>query len=779
MDVARDEEEGRSGTRSHERRGLSVLRPRAFRDHAFGISTIGSWFGRELLTEQRARSGFYRAPLGVIAGTALFYGADVRVPLALLLTLSLTLLAAALASRRSALRAMAMSGLFVLAGQGLATLELERTQTTLFSGEATVRISGRVVWRDVDDRGRHRYLIDIERTERPVLSRPPERARILVSSRHEPIPIGGRYDGLVRLRPPSGPAIPGSYDFAYAPFFQGLGAYGYSLGAPAPPQAVSSQDLSWSERIAALRVSMAERIRRTVDGAEGAVASALITGERAGIPDDVDEWLRITGLAHVLSISGFHMALIAGFTMLSVRAVASAIPGLALIVSTKKIAAIAALAVSTAYLLIAGDNVATQRSWIMLVIMLGAVLIDRPALTLRNVAIAAMLVLALNPHAVVTASFQMSFAATAALIGAYGAVMRRWNGREGALRPSRRGVLAGVLVTLCGLALSSLIAGGATAPYGAYHFQRAAPLGGVVANVLAMPLFSFWIMPAALIAVLAMPFGLDAPFLHLVGYGLALVFQMAERLAQWFPDHATGLMRVDGLLFLTGALLALCFFNGRLRWTALPMAVVGLALAPQTAPAPELLVFEDGKELALIDEHDRIVHLRPRPNDFVDGQWQRAFPAGTREPTTPNDADDPRSTERFGFVCENDICLASTRSGLTIAWTEDYEKTGVLCDSADVVIVSRAIRQTECRSGAPLVTLRTLRRTGSLAISKDTETGEPKVTRSITDEPREWNLHRHADWPEYWQNPDEVSQAERATIPSSGARRVSLPPTER
>ncbi len=765
---------GGPGLRARLARLFARLLPRTRRADR---GTIADLLTREIAREGAARSGFFLLPLGLIAGIAAFYGLDLRLEPEVAAGAFLPLAGLALLLRRRVvLRAILTLAASALAGQMLAQAELARTPTTIFSGEATVRIEGRVAWRDVDDRGRFRYLIDIEATSRPVLSRPPDRARILVSSAHAPIPIGGTYSGLVRLRPPSGPAFPGAYDFAFVPFFQGLGAYGFSLGAPEPAAAVDPGDLSFAERVAALRVSMATRIRAAVPGAEGAVASALITGERAGIPDEIDEWLRITGLAHVLSISGFHMALIAGFTMLSVRLAASAVPGLPLLVPTKKIAAFAALLVSTAYLLIAGDNVATQRSWIMLAIMLGAVLLDKPALTLRNVALAAIVVLTLNPHAVVTASFQMSFAATAALVGGYGALMRRWSGGEDARLRRERGLAAGVLVAVAGLALSSLIAGGATTPYGAYHFQRAAPLGGVIANVAAMPLFSFWIMPAALIAVLAMPFGLDGAVLAFMGYGIGIVFAMAERLAFWFPDHATGLLPTLSLVLLSAAILALCFFAGRGRWLAVPFAAAGLAIATPEREPPELLVFEDGKELALIDGDGALAHLKERPNSFVAGQWERAFPAGTsdRADGPATDGGPVAAPGGAGFTCQNDICRAATRSGLRIAWTENYELTGTLCDSAEIAIVSRAIRLAECRSGAQLVTLRTLRRTGSLAVRRDPETGRVRITPSIEETPREWNAHRHAPWPEFWRDPDR----DAGSVRPSSATGLGVPPAD-
>ncbi|WP_156382137.1 MULTISPECIES: ComEC/Rec2 family competence protein [unclassified Aureimonas] len=927
------------------RRRVSALRRPTLADLAEGWADA-------LEAEAKARSAFFLIPIGLMIGIAITDGAGFRMGLPPALAIALPMLAwARHLGGRGLLGAFVLVLAFTFAGMVLALGELALTKTTTFSGEATVRIDGRVAWRDRDERERMRYLVRIEETERPQLSHPPEIASILVSSRHEPIPVGGRFEGLVRLRAPSGPAYPGAYDFAFAPYFQGRGANGFALGPPEPVEA-STIEATLGERLVRLRLAMSDRIRAVIGGGAGAVASALITGERSGIPDDINDWLRATGLSHVLSISGLHMALVAGFAMVLVRGLLAAIPSVALTWPTKKIAAVAALLVATAYLVISGSDVATDRSYVMLSIMLAAILVDRPALTLRNVAIAAIVVMLTTPHAVVTASFQMSFSATAALVGVYGAFSRHRAQSSGGRR-ERHAAIA-ILVFLLGLAASSTIAGLATAPYAAYHFQRIAPYG-VIANLIAVPIFSFWIMPLALIAALAMPFGLDAPFLILIGWALDLVFAMAEVLASHLPDAPSGRLTTTGLLVVTAALLLACLSASRLRWGAAPLAALGLILLPERGAPPDLLVYEDGRELALIDAAGDLQPLRRRPNDFVFDQWFRAFSNQTpldRKPVTEvrsavsdpgeraprpdrleasnastqgaepsqavqlaKDLEKPSQTSELeprlssasiegelvqqeengssgdspsmtaGFTCEpspipdeergmsrlkseragtgvrdasatlapavssemsppvstdgnqtpdtepktatsltsrlgsehrtsngadvnsrltdsletspdaasssaqvihrrsgkasrsgsaptrkppppRQICRATTRSGLRVAWTDDYRLLGTVCDTADIAIVARAVARRECRSGARLVTLRTLRETGSLAISRDAESGRPVIEVSIKDPDEPWNLHRKAAWPEHWKNPNR--EAEPARPPEPG-----------
>ncbi|MEH6720967.1 MAG: ComEC/Rec2 family competence protein [Aurantimonas endophytica] len=732
-----------------------------------------AWLTAQLEAETRARSGFHLVPISLICGSVLVHALGWRPSLLLAFGTSAILLMVAwgFGGRPLWRGALLVAGMG-MAGAGLASSEITRTATTIFSGEATVRVVGTVVARERDDRDRYRYMIDVAATDRPVLSRPPERVRILVGSRHQPIAPGENYAGLVRLRPPSGPAYPGSHDFALQPFFDGVGAYGFGLGAPdgmvgdAPPGPRPGIAERIRTQLALIRLAMTERIQDTIGGPAGAIAAALITGERAAIPEDAEEWLRSTGLAHVLSISGLHMAIVAGFALVLVRSLLALIAPVALGLPTKKIAAVAALAVATFYLGISGANVATQRAYVMLAVMLLAVLFDRPALTLRNLSIAAIVVVALRPHAVMTASFQMSFAATAALIGGYAAWNSRQRRRGQAVARRKGGIGRAVLVGLAAIIATSLFAGTATAPYSAYHFHRMA-LFGFVANLLTMPLFSFWIMPLALIGTLLMPFGLDGWFLQLMGAGVSLVLDIAYEVHLRLPDRGVGLMTAEGLLLLTAAIIAGSFFTSGLRWLAVPLATFGLLLFPDRSPLPELLIFEDGKELATVGEAGDLAFLRDLPNDFVAEQWERAFAPQIR----------PGSAQRIRLPadCAEGFCRFATRGGLRIAWTNDYEKTGMACDEADVAIVARAIRLTRCQSGAALVTLRTLRRSGSLAVSTAPGTARPVVEKAIAEPFVEWNRHRAAPWPEYWRKPVE-DEPVVGEVPSVSAVPVAPPP---
>ena len=226
-------------------------------------------------------------------------------------------------------------------------------------------------------------------------------------------------------------------------------------------------------------------------------------GDQRGIAEETQEAMRASGLGHILSISGLHMALVAGSVFWLIRALLALSPALALDYPIKKWAAAGALVVATFYLGISGAEVATVRSYVMLAIMLVAVMLDRRALTLRNVALAALVILVFSPESLLSISFQMSFAATVALIATYEALSARADRKldladatgsdAGSAAHGRRSST---------LFLTSLVAGLATAPFGAFYFQRVAPLT-IVANMAVAPAVGFVVMPMALLSVVA------------------------------------------------------------------------------------------------------------------------------------------------------------------------------------------------------------------------------------------------------------------------------------
>ena len=344
---------------------------------------------------------------------------------------------------------------------------------------------------------------------------------------------------------------PGSFDFAFDAFFDRIGANGISISeierAEVPQTGPLSRTRFWFEQ---QRTKIAERMRRQIPGQNGEMAAALVTGLTGGISAETNEAMRVSGLAHVTSISGLHMALVAGAVMGIVRILLAAFPLFSSRFPAKKIAALLAFIAAFVYLLLSGGGVATLRSFIMLGVMLIAIMCDRAALTMRNLAIAAIIILIWTPHEVMGPSFQMSFAATAALIAAYQVFSERRAKSLETRTPDQRLISRAARLGwtfFVGLALTSLIAGAATSIYSAYHFNRIAPLG-LFANLAAMPAVSLIVMPMALLSVLLMPLGLDGLPLYLMGQGVGMMLGAADYFAALSATGATGLMPGGALL---------------------------------------------------------------------------------------------------------------------------------------------------------------------------------------------------------------------------------------
>ena len=301
-----------------------------------------------------------------------------------------------------------------------------------------------------------------------------------------------------RLSPPPGPALPGDYDFARAAWFQGLGAVGFAVAAAEIDANIGEPPLSLrlGAAVARVRQAIGRRVLEALPGETGAIANALITGERGGISETTNQAFRDSGLFHILSISGLHMVIMAGAVFLSIRLLLAAIPAIALRYPTKKWAAAGAMAGALGYLLISGAAFATVRSYIMISIMFIAVLLDRPALALRNVALAALLILLSWPESLLDAGFQMSFAAVVCLVSVYEWLRARDEAREGWMR---RGAIARTLLFFGGIVTSTLVAGLAVAPFGIYHFHNTQQFA-ILANLAAIPICNLVVMPAALVA---------------------------------------------------------------------------------------------------------------------------------------------------------------------------------------------------------------------------------------------------------------------------------------
>ncbi|MGK6313787.1 ComEC/Rec2 family competence protein [Neorhizobium sp. DT-125] len=690
--------------------------------------------------------------------------------------------------RAGGMRFLPLGMALFLGGMMLAELEAWRRDTVVLDSPVTTALAGVVERREVDADGRWRYVVRVERTADPEVKRPPERVSLLARARHEPAETGETIGGRVRISPPSGPALPGLNDFAFSSYFDGIGAVGFFYGAPkreagpAPPRAWFAEVES---RLFDLRSAIATRIREAVPGDAGAFAAAIVTDERRAISEETTEALRLSGLAHIVAISGLNMALAAGIFFVGVRTALSFFTGFAQAYPVKKIAAFGALLMATAYYLISGFGVSAERAYIMMAVMLVAVFFDRPSISLRNVALSALVIIAISPSEILGPSFQMSFAATAALVAGYALWKHRAEKRDPEPLPFRHPAVTPVLASwnfAAGIFVTSLIGGISTAIFSVEHFHRIATYG-LAANLAAMPVISFVVMPMGLIGMLLMPFGLDAPFLKLMGLGLEAVIAIAKHVAAWGGDVGIGRQHPGFLAVATAGFLLLTLLRTRLRLVGIPFLAAALLLSWQerSKPLPDLLVSEDGTMVALVNG-ENVAANRSRPPDFIYGQWKRALligdpvkpemspprdrspdaeSSGTKSPDagaaerrdlTAEEIETARARIREApaghFICTPRIwCATRTAAGVIVASVEDGRYAGAACDAADLVIAPRA-RFDRCRSGALMINGDTLRRTGALEVFLNgaREIRHWRIHAAMAGRDRPWTRHRHYDW---------------------------------
>jgi len=737
------------------------------------------------------------SPVFLGAGAAFWFLAASDFPVVALLLCLLVLAIAVLVTThsRAALRATFVALALVVCGMLSAQFETWRASTVILDSSVTTTVTGRVERREGDGRGRYRYILAVMRTEAPEVKRPPERITAIVRGADTPFEIGDIITGRARLTPPAGPALPALNDFSFGAYFDGIGANGFFYGAPdrvdlpTGPAAARSTSEALLEWLYRLRSRIGDRIRSILPGDTGAFAASLVTDERRAISDQTTEALRQSGLAHIIAISGLNMALSAGIFFVGLRMIFSLIPGIAQAWPTKKIAAAGALLAVTAYYMISGFAVSAERAFIMMAIMLIAVFFDRPSISLRNVALSALVILAVSPSEVLGPSFQMSFAATLALVAGYDL----WK-----MRPMRENAFAKLPIMkpflmvggfFGGILLTSLIGGFSTALFSIEHFHRLTAYG-LPANLAAMPVISFVVMPFGMIAMLLMPFGLDGWAWQVAGTGLDLVIAIANTVSGWGGNVDVG--RLSGWYFPTAVFgfLLLTLLKTRLRHigTAIvAISTLAVVMLPSEA-APNVTIAEDGGLVAIVDG-ETMASNRTKPPAFIFEQWKRALaieehrqpvmvgmsnapaaPQGKRLQLSPDQQNDAREAMRQAiatnppshFSCLKAAwCTTLLDNGKTLTVIDNVAYLGPACDTADIVVTPVRLRFDRCRSGALLFTGETLRKTGAVEL-RFTERGI-EVATAFDTLLRPWMRHRAYDW-----RSDSFADSGKADLNDSG-----------
>ena len=637
-----------------------------------------------LAQEAEGRRFFLWLPVAAFGGVALNLAADREPALWLPALLAAAAAGLALFSRKNA---FALGLWLALAAVCLGFLSMglrtARVSTPVLDHVRIVKLKGYVLEADLRPVGARLIVEVVDPGDMPASIAP---RRVRVTTRKAPDVAAGDFVALqARLLPPSHAALPGGYDFARDAYFSGVGAVGSTLGAITllPPPG----DASLSRRLFAAvdrgRNQLAVRVDQIIGGDEGAIAAAMVTGKRDFLSNDAKDLIREAGIFHIITISGVQMTLVAGIFFFVTRALLALSPALSLNFPIKKWAAAVAMVGSVFYDVATGSRVGTERALAMTLIVLGAVLIDRRALTMRNLALAALAVVALEPEAVMGVSFQLSFAAVGALVAVMEARLeRRENGPDPYVAAPRETGRAhrewwrGLWEKPRALMFATLCATSATASYMAYHFHDLSPYV-LIGNPLTLTIIEFFAVPGALLGAALYPLGLDAPVWHYVGFGIKFILWIARFIAE-APGSTLHVRQFQpyALPFLSLAVLsAILWRSWLLRSTALIFAALGLAGA-LTGPGYDVIVPPSGDQVAVRDADGQLLIVGKRFNAFAADQWLSADGDG-RASAAARDASP--SCDRFG-------CVADLPEGQSLSIVLDREAFEEDCDRAAIVV---------------------------------------------------------------------------------------------
>lgn len=523
---------------------------------------------------------------------------------------------------------------FIL-GIFFAHLEDWRYNTKMLGGIVGTTITAKLLEPPQFKNNRYHLLLYIENTEKPHLTFLPKIVKLSARDIPQNLKTNDIIKAYARLCGMSGPTRVNGYDFAFYNYFKSIGATGYFLGKITY---ISHNDnLSiWQKlrnNIQNLRTIINERIKQHQNNEEGAIASALITGDKSLISEDTNNALRRAGLAHILAISGLHMSIVTGLAFLSIRYFLSLFMCFGCYFSIKKIAALFAIIIACFYFILSGGTPSAQRSFIMIEIIFLAILFDKSAITIRNLLIAVWAVIIIYPHQILDPSFQMSFGAAAALISLYKTYSNDskflFNKTTiGLVKPTKfwqisENMYDRLVYFIINTAFSSFVAGTASSIFAIYHFSNFAPYA-VISNVLAGSVISFLVMPFALIAVLAMPFNLENLPLKILTQSIMWVKEIAFYIANLTPDIPIKIMNNFSFAWLCFGFCLLIIFRTKLRLIGIIPIIIG-AIIYYNQNLPIALIAENGKmAMILLSNHSAILYGK-HPSNFILDEWKKSY----------------------------------------------------------------------------------------------------------------------------------------------------------
>ena len=613
------------------------------------------------------------APVFIAAGNLCFFSATVMPPAWVALALVLICGSMLALLWRSVLGRPAAVCLCAAAiGFAAASLKTHALSPLPDLPRHAVVVEGRVAAVDPLPQGRRVLLTGAQLDGGPAMPRA-LRIRLRSNDRQAVLP-GDRLALRALLRPPYAPSFPGGWDQRRDAYFQNLGGVGFALGVAQKESGTNPGGLSiWWQ---GLRERIAARVLALTPGTAGAVAATLLTGLSSAIPAADRQAFSTAGLAHILAVAGLHIGIVMTTAFVALRFALAHWPWVALRYPIKQIAGVVAIVVGGFYMAMTGLHLPIMRSFIMAALVTLGLLAGRQAISLRGLALAASLLLVLQPQALAGVSFQMSFGAVLVLIAGY----ERLRQHHLAVFRHREGLWGFLLRDLMQVAMTSVLAAAATAPFAAYHFGQVETYS-IPANMLAVPLTAFWVLPCGLLGFVLMPLHLAALGFVPMGWGCFLLVGIA-RVAAALPASAIALPPTPlwGLVLAGFSFVWLCLWQTRLRLLGLPPLLFAVAVLPALQNPPDILVSPDYRLIAFRLPH-AVYLVSTTKDDFTLGEWRRFF--GNR-PILPLGSD---VTHGQGIACAPQGCLLHQAPGMrTLLWRADDPPAG--CDGVGFIVTT-------------------------------------------------------------------------------------------
>lgn len=668
-------------------------------------------------------------PVALMLGIAIYFAQPAPMPLYAPLAALLPPLGYVLLGRRLWVRWGMVFACMVLLGMAASAYRLERIAAPILHASSYGLVEGTVAEAHTQPKKRVKLVLNPISIEGVPKNALPKLVRVSVRQVFPPFALGERVRMKARLFPPGRPSWPGGYDFGRFFYFKQIGGLGYVMGKVERLEAALSPEKSrWHNMQYAARQHVGETVRTALKGDVGAVTAALMNGEKSPIGDATQENMRQTGLAHILSISGLHLTLVAGLAFIVLRLLALLIPIFRHRGWSKVVASLGALIVAFIYLALADFPVAAQRAFIMVAFFLLAIMLGRQVAPLRSLGMAAFVILLIWPESIFSISFILSFAATLAILTLVDDVstrVRHFLDRGGELWRKPSIYISGVLGT-------SLVASLATMPFVMDQFQQI-NLYSVPANMLTSALVSFWIMPCVMLALILMPLGVAGPVLWLAGVGVEYMLKAAAWVATWphVTLHAFPMTKAGFVLCVVGGLW-LCLMHTRIRWVGLPLIILGMITSLQH-PLPDVFIAGDAR-LVIIKDAKGDYAVAGGFEDHREAKYWLEF-VGQEEWPDLYDAAQNETTHHW--KCSKagcDITLHSQRM-----WLQRKKGKAECPAGKDIAIFMRGEAPKGCRARALVLDVPTLKAQGGTWLSF--EGGEWKmqtVNASISESGGQW-----------------------------------------